>query len=167
MPSTARRVPLAAFLLLASCASAIHTPAARPAPKYTPRAPLVEQYGEWWLEPATCTIRATAADFTLATDGHVASNGTIALRALFTMPLVRPPVAEISELPVPVPVEGAQRTYNVILAYDAANAAHMLKDDTYLIVRYQPLTQPLAMESSFATHGLMAALADLATYCRD
>lgn len=157
----------AAALLLTACAVPIHPRSGRAVPHYSPKPPLIEQYGEWWLEPATCTIRATATDFTLATDGHVAANGTIALRALFTMPLVKPPVAEVSELPVPVPVEGANRTYNVILAYDAENAAHMLKNDTYLIIRYQPLTQPQAMESSFSTHGLMTALADFAAYCRD
>jgi hypothetical protein len=157
---------LAPALLLAACASAVHTPG-HPVPKYSPKAPMMEQYGEWWLEPTTCTVRATATDFTLSTDGHVDSNGTISLRALFTMPLVKPPVAEVSELPVPVPVEGANRAYNILLAYDANNAAHMLKNDTYLIVQYQPLTQPLAMESSFATHGLMTALADLASYCRN
>jgi hypothetical protein len=40
-----------------------------------------------------------------------------------------------------------------------------MKDDTFLMVRYQPLTSTEVLESSFQTRGLMFALADLAKYC--
>lgn len=150
-------------LSLTACASApqdSHT--GRPA-KYQPALP-ASQYGDWFIEPQTCTIRARAADFSLITDG-IPNNGTITVRTLFKTPLVQPPRAEISEILAPIPVEGSRRGYSIILAYDSANAAHMFKDDTFLMVRYQPIISAEVLESSFQTHGLMFALADLAKFC--
>jgi len=160
---------LMATALLSACSSSPQAPgssmrtSARPS-GYDAPAPRSLTYGEWFIEPRSCTIRAHAAEFTLSTDG-IPSKGTLNLRALFIAPLVRPPVAEISEILVPLPIEGARRGYNIVLAYDAENAAHMLKPDTYLIVRYQPMVSNIALESSFSTRGLMQALADLAKYC--
>ncbi|PZP38909.1 MAG: hypothetical protein DI585_05960 [Pseudomonas fluorescens] len=81
------------------------------------------------------------------------------------MPLVQPPTVDVSEILVPLPVEGTRSGYGIVLAYDPENAAHMLKPDTYLIVRYQPLSSAVVLESSFNTRGLMMAMADLAKYC--
>ncbi|TKW61250.1 MAG: hypothetical protein DI628_01070 [Blastochloris viridis] len=166
--------PLTALLLasalVSACSSAPQAPgssvrtSARPQ-GYAAPAPRALTYGEWFIEPRSCTIRAHAAEFTLSTDGIPTSKGTLDVRALFIAPLVRPPVAEISEILVPLPIEGARRGYNLVLAYDAENAAHMLKPDTYLIVRYQPMVSNIALESSFSTRGLMQALADLSKYC--
>lgn len=154
-------------LLLAACAEEGpprgSTRAGHVSPYVSPLPP--SQYGEWWIEPATCTIRARAADFTLQTDGRPDRNGTLAVKSLFATPLVQPPHVEISEILAPIPVEGSRRGYNIILAYDSMNAAHMMKNDTYLIVRYQPINSADVLESSFNTHGLMFALADLSKYC--
>lgn len=157
---------LLAAMALAACASdgppSGSVRAGKP-PKYI--APVQSQYGEWYIEPTTCTIRARAAEFTLQASGRP-DRGTLSVKALFISPLVQPPVAEVSEILAPVPVEGTKRGYNIILAYDATNAAHMMKQDTYLIVRYQPLNSSVVLESSFNTRGLMFALADLANYCQ-
>ncbi len=162
---TARLLPLLVPALLAACSYSPppsgSTRAGKP-PKYTP--PMVSEYGEWFIEPRTCTIRARAAEFSLQTDGRPYKN-TITLKSLFIAPLAAPPVAEVSEILAPIPVEGANRGYNLVLAYDSLNAAHMLKPDTYLMVRYQPLTSAVVLESSFSTRGLMLALADLAKHC--
>ncbi len=159
-----------ALALLSACSSGPKAPGSsvraegRPN-SYTSPAPRALTYGEWFIEPRSCTIRAHAAEFTVSTDGIPTRNGTLELRTLFIAPLVRPPVAEISEILAPLPLEGAGRGYNIVLAYDAENAAHMLKPDTYLIVRYQPIASGIALESSFSTRGLMQALADLSKYC--
>lgn len=164
------KTALLAATLLAACSTTPKAPGSsmraegRPN-SYSSPAPRALTYGEWFIEPRSCTIRAHAAEFTLATDGIPTRNGTLELRTLFIAPLVRPPVAEISEILVPLPIEGARRGYNLILAYDAENAAHMFKPDTYLIVRYQPMASGIALESSFSTRGLMQALADLSKYC--
>ena len=162
--TNAATLVLAAFALFACAEDSppLGSPHGGRPPAYSP--PKLSPYGDWWIEPATCTIRARAADFTLQTDGRP-SNGTISLRTLFVSPQAMPPHVEISEILAPIPVEGTRRGYNIILAYDSANAAHMLKNDTYLIVRYQPLNSADVLESSFPTHGLMFALADLAKYC--
>lgn len=158
---TTKTLALLAIAALSACATT--SPNATRPPKYRPAPPL-SQYGPWWIDTASCTIRANAADFAISTDGRP-HNGVLTLKAFFAPPLVQPPVAEISELLAPVPVEGTRHGYTVILAYDANNAAHMLKDDTYLIMRYQPLTGAQMLESSFPTHGLMFALADLNQFC--
>lgn len=151
---------LCAALMLAACAG---TPARHVAP-YQPRSPLAASYGDWQYSPGDCTIRATTADFSLKTDGRL-ENGTILLRGVAGPVLSGPPMAEISELLAPVPTEGAGRTFNIVLAYDAPNAAHMLKPDTYLIVRYRPQGAAQAQEVSLATAGLALALTDLARFC--
>ena len=147
--------------ILGGCARPSHS--VRPS-KYVAPTP-VATYGEWFVEPTSCTIRAKAAEFTLATDGRVNKNSTVSLRAAFFMPLVQPPTVDVSEILVPLPVEGTRSGYGIVLAYDPENAAHMLKPDTYLIVRYQPLSSAVVLESSFNTRGLMMAMADLAKYC--
>lgn len=123
------------------------------------------QYGGWWIDTSTCLVHTTAADFTLTTDGHIEKNGTMHLRAQFTGPLAAPPQAELSHLPVPVPVEGGRGIYSIILAYDSATAAHMLADDTHLIVSYQPTRETRVLESSFPTRGLVQAMADMHRNC--
>lgn len=157
--------------LLAACASGYDSsPTPRPGsvhggkpPKYAPPPP-PSDYGEWNIDSGACTIRARAADFTLINDGKP-YRGTITLKAFFTLPLAMPPRAEVSEILAPVPVEGARRGYNIVLAYDAMNAAHMMKEDTYLVIQYQPITGSQILESSLQTRGLMFALADLAKHC--
>ena len=163
---------LLAAVLLAACASSPPPNGSvrgGPAQGYSANtAPRSLTYGEWFIEPRSCTIVARAAEFTLTTDGipeQTKYGGTLNLRATFLAPLVRPPLAEVSEILAPLPIEGARRGYNIVLAYDSNNAAHMLKDDTYLIVRYQPMLSAIVLESSFRTRGLMQALADLAKYC--
>lgn len=135
-------------------------------PQYVPPPPPSE-YGEWYIEPRTCSIRSRATDFTLINDGKVYTDNTITLKANFDVPLVQPPRVDVSEILAPVPVEGARRGYSIILAYDSMNAAHMMKDDTYLIVQYQPINSAQMLESSFRTRGLMFALADLAKTCEN
>ena len=162
------RLLLAAALLAAACTStsspAPASPRATKPEAYQPGPPPSLTYGEWFIEPRTCTIRARAAEFSLTTDG-IPERGILNLRALFIAPLVQPPTAEVSEILVPVPIEGASRGFNIVLAYDAENAAHMFKQDTYLIVRYQPMLSTIVLESSFGTRGLMHALANLAKVC--
>jgi hypothetical protein len=157
-------------ILLTGCASSYHgtvpnsgsTYGGKP-PKYAPPPP-PSNYGEWYIDTTTCSIRARASDFSLVNDGKP-YKGTITVKALFIAPQAMSPRVEVSEILAPVPVEGANRGYNIILAYDAMNAAHMMKPDTYLMVRYQPLNSAQVLESSFATRGLMFALADLAKFC--
>lgn len=131
--------------------------------KYTPAAP-PSAYGDWYIDSYSCTIRARAQDFTLVAD-PVPYKGTLKVKALFIAPQVQPPTVDVSELLVPVPVEGTSRGYSIILAYDSVNAAHMMKADTYMMVRYQPMDSAHVLESSFQTKGLMFALADVANYC--
>lgn len=164
-----KRALLALTALLAACASGYDSTrptgsarAGKPA-KYAPPPP-PSNYGEWHIDAATCTIRARATDFTLVNDGKP-YKGTIMVKAYFNLPQAMPPRVEVSEILAPVPVEGTRRGYNVVLAYDAMNAAHMMKPDTYLIVQYQPITGSQVLESSFQTRGLMFALADLAKHC--
>lgn len=169
--------PLAALLLastiMSACSSTPQAPnssvrASGSPSGYTAPAPRSLTFGEWFIEPRSCTIRAHAAEFTLSTDGIPTRSkygSTLNLRAMFIPPLIRPPVAEVSEILAPLPLEGARRGYNIVMAYDAENAAHMLKNDTYLIVRYQPMVSTVMLESSFNTRGLMQALAELAKYC--
>ena len=153
-----------AVLSACSAVSPTHSgPTARPS-KYANIPSQPSQYGDWYIEPRTCTIRARAQDFSLVTDG-VPSQNTIRVKTLFVSPLVQPPHVEISEILAPIPVEGTKRGYGIVLAYDSANAAHMMKDDTFLMVRYQPITSAEVLESSFQTRGLMFALADLAKFC--
>lgn len=160
---------LALAALIASCAKgypasmASGTVRGGQVPKYAPPPP-PSDYGDWYIDSATCAIRARAADFSLVTDARPYRN-TITLKALFVAPQAMPPRVEVSEILAPVPVEGARRGYNIVLAYDAQNAAHMLKEDTFLIVQYQPLNSAQMLESSFRTHGLMFAMADLAKFC--
>lgn len=163
---------LALTALLAACATAPQPTGPRPAggsihggkpPKYA-GAPLPSNYGEWAIDSGTCSIYSRATDFTLRTDGRP-YKGTISVRAQFISPLAMPPRAEVSEILAPVPIEGTRRGYNIILAYDAMNASHMMKQDTYLIVQYQPITGTQVLESSFQTRGLMFAMADLAKHC--
>ncbi|RYG59647.1 MAG: hypothetical protein EON60_09790 [Alphaproteobacteria bacterium] len=163
---------LALTALLTACALAPQSTGPRPAtstrggkpPKYEP-APPPSDYGEWHIDSGTCSIFSRATDFTLRTDGRP-YKGTITVRAQFRAPLAMPPRGEVSEILAPVPIEGTRGGYNVILAYDAMNAAHMMKADTYLIMQYQPITGSQVMESSFQTRGLMFAMADLAKFCQ-
>jgi|GEM_PF-2382379 len=154
--------------LLAACAATQNRPPA-PQPRavgnYQPRAPLPQQYGEWWLEPITCTVRATAEDFTLQTDG-TPEDGTIAVKMLSMWPLVAPPSASITGLPVAVKVEGGNRHYTVRIPYTPANVAQMLKEGSFLVLQYQTLQGSQVLQSSFATHGLISAMAGLGLYCR-
>jgi hypothetical protein len=136
-------------------------------PQYIPPVANPADYGEWYIEPRTCSIRSRATDFTLINDGKVFKDNTINLKVMFDVPVVQPPRVEVSEILAPVPVEGARRGYTIILAYDSMNAAHMLKDDTYLMVQYQPINSAQMLESSFRTRGLMFALADLAKTCEN
>lgn len=122
------------------------------------------RYGDWLIEPNTCRLDGNSTDVHVSTDGTFSGN-TIELRLAFAMPLVRPPRATVSSYPVALPLEGANRTYNIQLAYDPTTAAHFMAPDTFLTIRYQPLNEPQAREINLATRGLVHGLAAMARLC--
>jgi hypothetical protein len=135
-------------------------------PKYQPSKPQASPYGEWWIDARTCTLHATATDFTITTDGKLDTPDTVYLRLSFATPLATLPVAEVTHAAMATPVEGARGTYNVRIPYTSGTAAAMLDDGAYLLIRYQPVNGATAMESSFSTRNLMFALGDMSRYCK-
>lgn len=158
------------LLALAACSSG-STPFGRDVrhlPKYMTETP--PRFGDWWVNTERCTIEAGTGDIFARTDGHL-ENNMLPVTVTFNLPLTKPPLATLSGIPVPVPMEGptlltTNRTYTVRLAYDATTAAHMLDHGTFLTLTYQPLTGGPVRESNLQTNGLIFAIGELNKLCQ-
>ena len=157
---------LGLLAVLSSCSGVAGKPVNRMR-SYTPQN--VMRFGDWLIDPVqlnkgVCRIDGNTTDVQITTDGMFTGT-TIELRLVFAMPLVRPPSATISSYPVDLPLEGANKVYNIQLAYDPTTAAHLLAEDTFLTISYQPLNEGLPREVNLTTRGLVQALAVLGKYC--
>jgi hypothetical protein len=121
-----------------------------------PEGPPVPVYGPWVHEG--CSLKATARDVVLSTDGSLTAKGDLVMRVQFNKPLVRPPFATLSGAAVPVPIEGAKGAYTLFLPYTPEIGAHMLQPETTLTLTYQPLGLPLLQDVPLPTAPLMVGL---------
>jgi hypothetical protein len=146
--------------LLAACAV---LPEAKHAPQWNPDK--LPRFGDWYGDPEACTLAGNSPDAHLTTDGELRGE-QLTFRLGFDRPLVRPPHATVSGLPIVLVLEGSGRDFTFTLPYVPTTAAHMLEPDTYLIVSYQPLDSAAALEVSFQTRGLVHGLAYLGHNCK-
>ncbi len=125
-------------------------------PPHTP----TQTFGPWNV--SQCTISTRAADVWVITTGSLTFGGELEFQAQFTPPLVRPPFATISGRPIPVRIEGANRTYNLFIPYNPENGAHFLQTGSFITLTYQPLGRTDLQDVSFPTAPLMQALGAIA-----
>lgn len=154
-------VPL--ILLLAGCAALVPGPNAKPLPKWQPLAD-VARFGDWTVDDATCLISASSAEVKAESSGKL-NDGMMAVKISMLMPLVRPPLVQMSGLPVALPLDGSSWTFRTYLAYDAQTVAHMMDPGTFLIVEYQPLNTIESRQAHFDTRGLLQAAVHVGKVC--
>lgn len=128
--------------------------------------------GLWQVNSQRCDLSAVLPEIHISTDGRVGSDGRMALRLVFVPSLLRPPVAEVSGLAMPLLVEGpgalapfTGRANTVQLPYHAGTAAQLLQDNTFLTVTYQPIGQTAPRSGYVRTRAMILGLAELDKVC--
>lgn len=148
-------------VVLAGCALG---PEVRQVPKWEPP-PNVPKFGDWRINPESCTLHAASGDIQAQSNGIV-ERGVLSMKLKFLMPLVKPPVMTMSSLPVPLPFDGSQWDFTTYMAYDANTVSHMLRPGTYVMVAYQPMNSTQVREVHFETRGLVQGAIFLGQSCR-
>jgi hypothetical protein len=148
-------------VLLAGCSIG---PEVRQVPKWEPP-PDVPKFGDWRVNPETCTLHAASGEIQATSDGII-NRGVLSVQLKFLMPLVKPPIMTMSSLPVPLPFDGSQWEFRTYLAYDANTVAHMLRPGTFLMVAYQPMNSTQVREVHFETRGLVQGAIYLGQSCK-
>lgn len=128
--------------------------------------------GQWQVNSQRCTISALLPEIRFSTDGRVGRDGIMSLRLSFVPSLLRPPVAEVSGLALPLPVEGpgalaplTGRAYTVQLPYNANTAAQLMQDNAFLTITYQPIRQVAPRTGYVRTREIILGLTELDKAC--
>lgn len=138
-------------------------PVAKPLPKWQ-RPADVPRFGDWVVDENACLITASTAEVKAESTGKIAG-GVMPVKLSLLMPLVRPPLVQMSGLPVALPLDGASWNFRTYLAYDATTVAHMMDPGTFLLVQYQPLNTTEARQAHFDTRGLLQAAVHVGKVC--
>lgn len=120
------------------------------------------RFGDWIVDD--CTILANAGEVRAESSGKL-SGGVMPVTFHLEMPLVRPPQAQMSGLPVALPLDGTSWTFRTYLAYDATTVAHMMDPGTFLMLSYQPLNTSDTRQIHFDTRGLLQAAVHVGKVC--
>ena len=155
-----RFLPLVAALLLppvlAGCG--VFTPLAPDvikAPKYQEKQDL-PRFGDWLVLP-DCTLMYQTTELRLQTDGRLTS-GNLVFDLKYEVQLVQPPQASFSTHNTPISLSGAGRRFELAVPYLAHTAALMADGNSFLTLRYRPLSSAAQHEANIPTRELVQAL---------
>jgi len=122
-------------------------------------------YGDWYVDPKSCTINAATQELTVSTTGNLTKSSLMPLTVTYAMPLIGKPTPSLSGIPVPIPQDGTGQRYTIYLEYSPRSVASLWYDGTFLTLTYTPLNATKPHEAYLQTRGLIDAIAHLSTHC--